>query len=374
MSKLDAIYMTEALKEAQKAFDANEVPVGAIIVHNGRIIARAHNQIKLLKDPTAHAEMIAITQAAAYFQNERLIDTTIYTTVEPCPMCAGAMVLGRIERLVYGADDPKTGAAGSIVNIIQHKKLNHKLEITKGVLENECAGLLKEFFGNKRKEQKHNIAHDSGGYIMVKLVMAALLFGMLLATILVGSSAGVANRVEFRLVLAKNELLHRQYDVIQNGPEALYVWKLHYLSDRDLETVEMMRSASKSNLFMIGFKFNKDGRQRLYRFTKKFKKRRVAIFADGKLVTAPLIWVPYFMGERVVVQWPGTERELRSFAYTINKKETIISLYIEETGKSNDIAADAWADLYGSLNKYVEKRSRQGAADYIAAQSMSSDE
>ena len=151
MSKLDQFYMSEALKEAKKAFDADEVPVGAVIVYKKRIIGRAHNQIKLLKDPTAHAEMIAITQAAAYLQNERLLNTTVYATIEPCHMCAGAMVLARVKRLVYGADDPKAGAAGSVTDIVRHKKLNHHIAITKGVFAGECAGLLKEFFVRKRK-------------------------------------------------------------------------------------------------------------------------------------------------------------------------------------------------------------------------------
>jgi len=151
MTNLDNHFMAEALKEAQKAFEADEVPVGAVIVHEGRIIAKAHNQIKMLKDPTAHAEMIAITQAAAHLQSERLLDTTLYSTIEPCSMCAGAMVLGRIKRLVYGADDPKTGASGSVVDITRNRKLNHLIEVKKGVLEEECAFILKEFFGKKRK-------------------------------------------------------------------------------------------------------------------------------------------------------------------------------------------------------------------------------
>lgn len=150
MPNLDDHYMAEALKEAMKAFDADEVPVGAVIVHKGRIIGRAHNQIKTLKDPTAHAEMIAITQAAAHLQNERLLDTTVYATIEPCPMCAGAMVLGRVKRLVYGAEDPKTGASGSIIEITNNKKLNHRIEVKKGVLERECGAILKEFFAGKR--------------------------------------------------------------------------------------------------------------------------------------------------------------------------------------------------------------------------------
>ena len=151
MNKLDSMYMTEALKEARKAFDGDEVPVGAVIVYDGKIIARAHNQIKLLKDPTAHAEMIAITQAASYLANERLIKTAIYVTIEPCSMCAGALVLARVGRLVYGADDPKTGACGSVFNITDNKELNHRIKVEKGVLGKECALLLKEFFSTKRR-------------------------------------------------------------------------------------------------------------------------------------------------------------------------------------------------------------------------------
>ena len=150
MPKLDQFYMSEALKEAKKAFDSDEVPVGAVIVHDGRIIGRAHNQIKLLKDPTAHAEMIALTQAASYLASERLLNTTIYVTIEPCSMCAGALVLGRVKRLVYGASDPKTGACGSVANIVSNKKLNHRLKVTKGILEKDCSGMLKKFFRNKR--------------------------------------------------------------------------------------------------------------------------------------------------------------------------------------------------------------------------------
>ena len=151
MSKIDQFYMSEALKEAQKAFDSDEVPVGAVIVHEGRLIGKAHNQIKLLKDPTAHAEMIALTQAASYLASERLLNTTMYVTIEPCSMCAGALVLGRVKRLVFGASDPKTGSCGSVINITDNKKLNHRVIVEKGVLEKECAWLLKEFFKKKRK-------------------------------------------------------------------------------------------------------------------------------------------------------------------------------------------------------------------------------
>ncbi|MDD3906233.1 MAG: tRNA adenosine(34) deaminase TadA [Candidatus Omnitrophica bacterium] len=150
ISKIDKIYMSEALKEAAKAFDADEVPVGAVIVHKGMIIAKAHNQIKLLKDPTAHAEMIAITQAASYLGSERLPGTTLYVTIEPCMMCAGAMVLARLDRVCFGAADLKTGAFGSVFDITK-KKLNHTISVSKGVLDEECASIMQEFFKNKRK-------------------------------------------------------------------------------------------------------------------------------------------------------------------------------------------------------------------------------
>lgn len=150
-NSLDEFYMSEALKEAEKAFEADEVPVGTVIVHKDRIIARAHNQIRLLKDPTAHAEMIAITQAAASLGNERLLDTAMYVTIEPCVMCAGAMILARVKRLVYGASDPKTGAFGSVIDL-NKKGLNHKVVVTKGVLRDKCGLLLKEFFRKKRGE------------------------------------------------------------------------------------------------------------------------------------------------------------------------------------------------------------------------------
>ena len=154
----DSFYMSQAIKEAKKAFDRDEVPVGAVIVHKGLIIARAHNQIEMLKDPTAHAEMIAITQAANYLKNERLIGCTLYVTIEPCSMCAGAMVLARIDKLTYGASDKKTGACGSVVDITSHKKLNHKVKVKKGVLEEEAFSLMKEFF--KKKRIRPLVAHS----------------------------------------------------------------------------------------------------------------------------------------------------------------------------------------------------------------------
>lgn len=149
--KKHEFYMREALREAKKAFDKDEVPVGAVIVHKGIIIARAYNQIRMLKDPTAHAEMIAITQAASSLENERLIDCAMYVTIEPCSMCAGAMVLARVKELIYAADDPKAGACGSVVNLAHHRKLNHKIKVKKGILAEEAGLLIKEFFKNKRK-------------------------------------------------------------------------------------------------------------------------------------------------------------------------------------------------------------------------------
>ena len=160
MGKIDEIYMSEAIKEAKRAFKEDEVPVGCVIVHPApacrnrvnkrKIIARAHNQVERLSDPTAHAEMIAITQATNYLKTKWLRDCSIYVTIEPCSMCAGAMVLARLKNLIYGADDPKTGACGSVVNIINNKRLNHRIKVKKGISKEECCSLLKEFFKKKR--------------------------------------------------------------------------------------------------------------------------------------------------------------------------------------------------------------------------------
>ena len=151
MSKVDEIFMSEAIRQAKKAAEDNEVPVGAVIVYKHKIIARAHNQIELLKDPTAHAEMIAITEATNYLSSKWLQECCIYVTIEPCSMCAGALVLARMNRVCFGAEDPKTGACGSIINIANHKSLNHRLEVTGGILAAECAALVSEFFQKKRK-------------------------------------------------------------------------------------------------------------------------------------------------------------------------------------------------------------------------------
>ncbi|MBM4053958.1 MAG: tRNA adenosine(34) deaminase TadA [Planctomycetes bacterium] len=139
-------FMRQAIKEAEKAAAINEIPVGAVIVHENRIVARAHNQKEMLKDPTAHAEMIAITQCAEYLQNWRLTGATIYVTLEPCAMCAGALVQSRIDRLVYGAVDKKAGACVSVMNLVQNPKLNHRLEVIPNILADECGDILKSFF------------------------------------------------------------------------------------------------------------------------------------------------------------------------------------------------------------------------------------
>ncbi|MCK5082474.1 MAG: tRNA adenosine(34) deaminase TadA [Candidatus Omnitrophica bacterium] len=144
--------MREAVKQAKIAAQKDEVPVGAVIVHENRIIAKAHNQVEMLKDPTAHAEIIAITQAANALSCKWLYDCVIYVTIEPCSMCAGALVLARIKRIYYGAADPKTGACGSVVNTVQNSQLNHQIEVSSGLMEDECSGLISKFFKEKRGE------------------------------------------------------------------------------------------------------------------------------------------------------------------------------------------------------------------------------
>lgn len=146
----DAIYMQEALKEAIKAKEKEEVPVGCVILYKDRIVARAHNQVETLKDPTAHAEMIAITQAASALKSKWLQGALVYVTIEPCVMCVGALVLARIKQLVFGAKDSKTGACGSVFNIIKEKNLNHRFKIKSGIMEKDCISLISEFFKKKR--------------------------------------------------------------------------------------------------------------------------------------------------------------------------------------------------------------------------------
>ena len=147
---IDTQYMEQALKLAGEAAEAKEVPVGAVIVHKGKIIGRAHNQVETLHDATAHAEMIAITQAAEAVGDWRLTEAEIYVTMEPCPMCAGALVLSRVARIVYGADDPIAGACGTVFNIVAEPKLNHRIPVVKGMLADRAGAILKDFFRSRR--------------------------------------------------------------------------------------------------------------------------------------------------------------------------------------------------------------------------------
>src|SRR5437868_9269397 len=146
----EAAFMREALRLAKKAYAAEEVPVGAVVVRAGRIIARAYNQVELLKDATAHAEMLALTQAEAAVGDWRLTDCELYVTKEPCVMCAGALAHSRLHRVIFGCADERAGAAGSILNVLQMPTLNHHCDISSGVLQNECAAILQDFFKHKR--------------------------------------------------------------------------------------------------------------------------------------------------------------------------------------------------------------------------------
>ena len=146
----DESYMRRALELARQAQRAGEVPVGAVLVHDDAIIAEGWNQPIRAHDPSAHAEMITLRAAGQALASYRLLDTTLYVTLEPCPMCAGAMVHARVRRLVFGAPDPRAGAAGSVFNVVQHPALNHRIEFTSGVLAEECGSLLREFFLARR--------------------------------------------------------------------------------------------------------------------------------------------------------------------------------------------------------------------------------
>ncbi len=153
-------WMKLALREAERAFERKEVPVGAVVVHNGTVIAKGHNQVEMMKDPTAHAEMIALTAAAAHLENKFLKECILYVTMEPCPMCAGAIVLSRIPTVVFGCYDPKMGASGSVMNVMENKRLNHQVHVVGGVLDGECAAMVKEFFEKMRTEKKESPANQ----------------------------------------------------------------------------------------------------------------------------------------------------------------------------------------------------------------------
>lgn len=156
----DEGYMKLALVEAQKAFVLGEVPIGAIIVMDGEVVAVGHNMRETWNDATAHAEVVAIKAACEKLNRWRLSGATLYVTIEPCPMCAGALVMSRVDRVVYGSTDAKAGAVESIFNIVNHQALNHRLEVTSGVLEDECRNLMKKFFKERRQLKKSQVNQD----------------------------------------------------------------------------------------------------------------------------------------------------------------------------------------------------------------------
>ncbi len=153
--RTDEYWMKLALAEAEQAFEMGEIPVGAVVVKDGKVIGRAGNRIITLGDPTAHAEILAIGAAAEATGYERLIDTSIYVTLEPCPMCAGAIVLARIPRLVYGTSDPKMGACGSLYDICRDDRLNHRAEVISGIMDRECGSILRDFFRTLRERRRN---------------------------------------------------------------------------------------------------------------------------------------------------------------------------------------------------------------------------
>jgi len=146
----DIELMQEALREAEIAYSNQEVPIGAVVVYQNKIIVRTHNRKEELQDPTAHAEIFALQEAARYLGSWHLEDLDLYVTLEPCPMCAYAMLQARIKRLVFGTPDPKAGAAGSVINVVQDKRFNHQIEVVSGVLEKECSLILQKFFQERR--------------------------------------------------------------------------------------------------------------------------------------------------------------------------------------------------------------------------------
>jgi tRNA(adenine34) deaminase len=146
----DDYFMRLALREAEHALEHSDVPIGAVVVHDGELVAAAHNERELRQDPTAHAELIALREAARLAGSWRVLDSTIYVTLEPCAMCAGAIVLARVPRLVYGASDPKAGACGSVLDVLGEPRLNHRPEVAGGLLAEECGALLTGFFASRR--------------------------------------------------------------------------------------------------------------------------------------------------------------------------------------------------------------------------------
>ncbi len=164
MDDQDSYFMKEAIKEATKAQGLNEVPIGAVIVYEGKIISRAYNLREREQNSLAHAELLAIDKACRVQGSWRLEDTTLYVTLEPCPMCSGAIILSRVKRVVYGASDPKGGCAGTLMNLLEDPRFNHQCEVVKGVLESECSELLSDFFRKirERKRQEKKLRQAEG--------------------------------------------------------------------------------------------------------------------------------------------------------------------------------------------------------------------
>ncbi len=156
-NEMDRHWMREAIQEAEKAAQIGEVPIGAIIVRDGTVVGRGHNLRETSKDPTAHAEILALREASRTLGGWRLINTTMYVTLEPCPMCAGALVQARVKRLVFGARDPKAGCVGTLMNLVDFPAFNHRLQVTEGVMEEECALLLKQFFQSLRRKKTEDM-------------------------------------------------------------------------------------------------------------------------------------------------------------------------------------------------------------------------
>lgn len=147
---MDEHFMRLAIREAERALEHDDVPIGAVVVHDGEVIGAGHNERELRQDPTAHAEVLALREAARAVGSWRVLDAVLYVTLEPCAMCAGAIVLARVPRVVYGTDDPKAGMAGSVLNILAEPRLNHRPDVAGGLLQHECAALLRDFFASRR--------------------------------------------------------------------------------------------------------------------------------------------------------------------------------------------------------------------------------
>lgn len=207
------------------------------------------------------------------------------------------------------------------------------------------------------------------------IVMAstAILAAAAMISVFSSDALSVSNNVAFRPLINKNDLDGKKFDIVNNGDGEVYIWKLRYLADRDIEKVDIYRSASAPDRLLVGFTINQDGAKRLRHFTNRFGIRRLAIFADGRLLDMIPPVAPSFLGDRIVVRWPGSENELRRFALRINRKPPgMMALYIEEVGKYNDVAVEAWASAYTEANKFIEERIFEAQANKAVVEEASS--